>query len=91
MGGKQFGLERVRWDGSTTPMAIHHISLTKTGFDLHFTLPVDAETDADPANYNLLEYSTVPASVRLARVSEKLVPTSVKLSETGRWRISRFR
>ena len=83
VGGKQFGLERVRWDGSTTPMAIHHISLTKTGFDVHFTLPVDAETGADPANYNLLEYEYQyrPQYGSPKSQQKKLVPTSVKLSK----------
>ena len=83
VGGKQFGLERVRWDSSTTPMAIHHISLTKTGFDVHFTLPVDAETGADPANYNLLEYEYQyrPQYGSPKSQQKKLVPTTVKLSK----------
>ena len=51
--------------------------------DRHFTLPVDAETGADPANYNLLEYEYQyrPQYGSPKSQQKKLVPTSVKLSK----------
>ncbi|MBL69743.1 MAG: hypothetical protein CMO74_15085 [Verrucomicrobiales bacterium] len=82
VGGKQFGLQRVRWDGKTTPMAIHHISLTKTGFDVHFTLPVDAAAGVDVANYDILEYEYRyrPQYGSPKEKQKKMKPTAVKLS-----------
>ena len=56
VGGNQFGLERVRWNRAVHPMAIHHISLTKTGFNVHFTLPLDPDEGAKADNYDILEY-----------------------------------
>ncbi|MDP6353805.1 MAG: PQQ-dependent sugar dehydrogenase [Planctomycetota bacterium] len=40
-GGKLYGVQRIRWDGSTIPFEIHSINLTRTGFKLTFTRPVD--------------------------------------------------
>ena len=51
IGGKMFGLERVRWDGKTVPMEIEKIHLTKTGFQVVFTKPVDAAAAGKIANY----------------------------------------
>jgi hypothetical protein len=43
LGGKPYGLERINFSG-TPPMEMHHITLTKDGFDFAFTHPVDAAT-----------------------------------------------
>lgn len=51
VGGKMFGLQRVVWDGVTIPFEMHHVTITKTGFDIHFTKPVNREAAANPANY----------------------------------------
>jgi hypothetical protein len=43
-GGKTEGLQRIAWDGKTVPFEMHSLSLTKTGFAIRFTRPVDAAT-----------------------------------------------
>ena len=50
-GGKEFGLQRVTWDGKTKPFAMHDVKLTKTGFQITFTKPVDTVNAADVASY----------------------------------------
>lgn len=40
-GTAPFGVQRVVWDGVTVPFELHTIALTKTGFDLTFTKPLD--------------------------------------------------
>lgn len=41
-GEAKYGLQRIVWDGVTVPFAIHSVSLLRTGFEVRFTLPVDA-------------------------------------------------
>lgn len=53
IGGKMFGLERVRWDGKTLPMEIEKLHLTKTGFQVTFTKPVDAVEASKAASYQV--------------------------------------
>ncbi|HCV97697.1 MAG TPA: hypothetical protein DGJ56_00215 [Verrucomicrobiales bacterium] len=53
VGGKRFGLERIVWDEKTTPMEMHHVSLTNDGFTIVFTKPVDKKTAADAASYSI--------------------------------------
>ena len=48
IGGKPYGLQRLVY-GGTVPFEIHHVSLTKTGFDLTFTKPVDPAAFAGKA------------------------------------------
>ncbi|MFP6888060.1 MAG: PQQ-dependent sugar dehydrogenase [Opitutales bacterium] len=40
-GGKEFGLQRVVWDGKTKPFAMYDVKLTQTGFRITFTKPID--------------------------------------------------
>jgi len=49
------GLQRVVWSGRT-PLDILHMRLTKTGFELTFTKPVDPETAKAPSGYSLIHY-----------------------------------
>lgn len=44
LGGKLFGLERIRWDGKTQPMEMKSIHLTRGGFRVEFTQPVQPES-----------------------------------------------
>ncbi len=44
VGGKTEGLQRIAWDGKTIPFEIHSMKLTKTGFAVRFTRPVDPRT-----------------------------------------------
>ncbi len=43
LGGKPYGLQRIAYDGKE-PFEIHHVALTKTGFDLVFTKPIAPES-----------------------------------------------
>ena len=43
LGGKPYGLQRLVPTG-TLPFEIHHVTLTKAGFDLTFTKPIDPRT-----------------------------------------------
>jgi hypothetical protein len=40
LGGKPYGLQRIAYSGQE-PFEIHHVTLTKTGFDLTFTKPIN--------------------------------------------------
>ena len=52
-GATTYGLERIVWDGKTVPFAIHSVRLTKSGFDVHFTRPVDVERAASSDAYRV--------------------------------------
>ena len=56
LGTKAYGLQRVRWDG-TTPFAIREMRARPEGFELVFTTPVDAATAGDPASYAMKSYT----------------------------------
>ncbi len=43
LGGKPHGLQRISFTGAD-PMEVHHVTLTKAGFDFTFTKPVDPDT-----------------------------------------------
>ena len=49
------GLQRVVWEGET-PFDVYSMSLTKDGFDLTFTRPVDPETARDTSAYRFTRY-----------------------------------
>ena len=51
-GGKPFTFERTRWTGKV-PFEMKEMKLTKTGWELVFTEPVDAATASDPASYQM--------------------------------------
>jgi len=53
--GSGEGLQRIVWQGET-PMDILKMRLTKTGFDLTFTKPVDAKTAESPDTYSINRY-----------------------------------
>ena len=49
------GIQRIVFTGAT-PMDIYDMKLTTRGFDLSFTLPVDATTARDPGHYRFRHY-----------------------------------
>ncbi|MBX2843762.1 MAG: PQQ-dependent sugar dehydrogenase [Flammeovirgaceae bacterium] len=53
VGGK--GLQKISWNGKT-PMDVYEMKLTKSGFELTFTLPLASETALDPLNYSFKRY-----------------------------------
>lgn len=56
LGTKAYGLQRVRWNG-TTPFAIKEMRARNDGFDLEFTEPPDPKTALDPGSYVLKSYT----------------------------------
>ena len=50
-GGKEFGLERIKYDGKTIPFEMHRVELQKDGFKITFTQPVDPATAAKADSY----------------------------------------
>ncbi|MBK9165928.1 MAG: hypothetical protein IPM24_00520 [Bryobacterales bacterium] len=53
--GATEGIQRLVYTGRV-PMDIQHMRLTKTGFELTFTRPVDRATAGNPANYAMSHY-----------------------------------
>ncbi|MFO0938936.1 MAG: hypothetical protein U0798_20730 [Gemmataceae bacterium] len=56
VGGKPYGLQRIAYNGKA-PLEIHHVKLTKTGFDLTFTGPIDPKTIANAAKVKSFTYT----------------------------------
>ena len=56
LGTKAYGLQRVRWNG-TTPFAFREMRARPDGFALTFTEAVDATTAGDPASYSMKSYT----------------------------------
>ena len=84
-GGKEFGLQQVSWDGATLPFSMLDLKLTKKGFQLVFTKPVDEELATDLTNYKLeswgYHYHPKYGSPKTDLKKEK--PTKVKISKDG--------
>jgi hypothetical protein len=57
-GTRSFGLERVRWNGST-PFEIREMRAQPDGFILEFTTPVDRTAAVNPANYSMTSYTYI--------------------------------
>ncbi|MEW6302296.1 MAG: hypothetical protein AB1705_02420 [Verrucomicrobiota bacterium] len=55
VGGRPYALQKLTWTGRV-PFEIHTMKLTKTGFDLTFTKPVDAASATSPSNYSFQSY-----------------------------------
>ena len=82
--GKGEGLVHITWSGEV-PMEIREIKLTRTGFDIHYTRPVDRAAATKPESYNIKRYfypHRRAYNVRKADVKTVQV-TSVKLSGDG--------
>jgi hypothetical protein len=56
VGGKPYGLERLAYTG-TVPFEIHAMKLTKTGFDLTFTKPLDPASAGPLAAYTVQSFT----------------------------------
>jgi hypothetical protein len=83
LGGKPYGLQRVTYTG-VEPFEIHHVTLTKTGFDLVFTKPVDpaAAAAAVPVESYTYVYSSAYGCPETDRRSEQV--TATRLSADGK-------
>jgi hypothetical protein len=56
LGTKSYGLQRVRWNG-TTPFAIREMHALPDGFELVFTEPVDPAAAGNPASYTMKNFT----------------------------------
>lgn len=85
VGEKTFGLQRIVWDGKTMPMEMQTVSLTKTGFRIQFTKPIDRTAAAKPEHYALKHWGYIyQAEYGSPKVGlTELNPTSVKVSSDG--------
>ncbi len=92
IGGKSWGLQKVTWTGQV-PFEVHTMSLTKDGFELTFTKPVDAKTVV-PASFSFQRFhynywvtygspqvANTPVKVKETRVSEDRKRVTVVLED----------
>ncbi len=56
VGGRPFGVERVSYTGKL-PFEMHSMNITPTGWDVHFTQPINREKAAGAATYFLESYT----------------------------------
>src|SRR5262249_29346854 len=56
VGGKPYGLQRLVYTG-VLPFEIHEMKLTKDGFDLTFTKPLDATSAGQATAYSLASFT----------------------------------
>jgi hypothetical protein len=80
------GLQRVVHDGKTTPYAIETIRLTRDGFKLRFTKPVDAKQAAKAGRYKVKHWGyKYHGGYGSPRVDEtKVQVTAASVSADGR-------
>ncbi|ELZ38941.1 cytochrome c class I [Halorubrum saccharovorum DSM 1137] len=53
VGGAQYGVQRIDYDGETIPFEMKTVSVQASGFEIEFTKPVDEVTAGDTSNYDL--------------------------------------
>ena len=84
-GGKEFGLQQVSWDGHTIPFSMLDLKLTRKGFQITFTKPVERKHAEDLNNYNIerwgYHYHPKYGSPKTDLRKEK--PTKVEISSDG--------
>ncbi len=101
LGGKDYGLQRISFSGKT-PLEVHHISLTKQGFDVVFTKPMDpalvkpelvgmkSYTYIYASPYGCPETDTRPEKVTSAKLSADGKTLSIAGPELARGRVYDF-
>jgi len=76
------GLQRITWTGKV-PLDLKEMHLTKTGFDLTFTRPLETASASSPDSFQVqryyFEYHAAYGSPQFE--SEKIKPTAVTISE----------
>ncbi len=103
VGGKPYGLQRLSFAGEV-PTEIHHIAITKTGFDLTFTKPLDpasAEkagaislksfTYAYLSQYGCPEMDTRGEKITAAKLSADQKTVSIAVAGLKQGRVYEFR
>ena len=82
-----FGLQRIEWDGKTTPMEMQSVQAQADGFRINFTKPINKLEAADSENYQIRnwhylyhpQYGSPKAENKAIDLSE------VHVSEDGLW------
>jgi hypothetical protein len=102
LGGKPYGLQRIAYDGKD-PFEIHHIAITKDGFDLVFTKPIDPKSIGEKpvsvssftymyfSNYGCPEIDTRYESVTKPQLSKDAKTLSVAVGGRKKGRIYEIR
>jgi len=76
-GSAPYGVQRIDYDGETTPFEMESIGVRTDGFDIAFTKPADAGDAGDPGNYDVSHWTyNYSDSYGSGRVNE----TSVEVS-----------
>jgi hypothetical protein len=101
-GEKPYALDRLDWTG-LTPFEIQEINITRDGFRLKFTKPVDPEVAALPETYNITTYTHIyagfygspevdhtTATVNKVDVSEDAMEVQVHLNKLAEGHIHDF-
>lgn len=82
--GQGIGLKKITWN-KIVPMEIKEVSLTKTGFDLLFTKPVNKEMATNPTTYTVTETKMQYTNVYSAKNSHQdLTVTKAVRSADGK-------
>ncbi len=85
VGGQSFALERIAYAGKL-PFEMHSLNITPTGWDVHFTKPVDAKRAADPATWFMdsftYHYWSTYGSPEIDRHENDI--TAIRISDDGK-------
>ncbi|MEM9079583.1 MAG: hypothetical protein AAGC74_02700 [Verrucomicrobiota bacterium] len=83
-GGKNFTFERTRWTGKV-PFEVKEMRLTKEGWELVFTKPVDAATAGNPESYGMKAWTYIYQKTYGSPQVDESVPkvTAAVVSEDG--------
>jgi sugar lactone lactonase YvrE len=87
VGGKEFGLQRVVWDGKTVPFEMQSVRLTATGFRIAFTRPLQRGPEVlAPATYQIKRwhYQYRPEYGSPKQDEKSVEVAAVQLSDDGR-------
>ncbi|HEX8312893.1 MAG TPA: hypothetical protein VF614_16335 [Chthoniobacteraceae bacterium] len=85
VGPEIYGLQRIVWNSTTTPMEMQKINATPQGFRITFTKPVDRELAAGPARYQIrhFHYAYRPEYGSPKMDETTVVPSKVVVSADG--------
>jgi hypothetical protein len=96
------GIQRISWTGKV-PLDVKEMHLTKTGFQLTFTQPVEASTATNPENYKARhyyyeyhaaygspEFDAQEETPKSATLSDDRTKVTLEFGAIAAWRIYEF-
>lgn len=96
------GIQRIVWTGKV-PLDVKEMYLTKTGFDLVFTLPLEAASASNPENYKAQRYyyeyhaaygskqfDLTEIAPKAVTVSEDRMKVTLEYDPLVAWRVYQF-